>query len=50
MVRRFVMWGQEAQLDYIHQLQETERRRAQADREAKSVRNRRRRWWQKKNR
>ena len=39
----------ETQLDFIHQLQDAQRRRAQADREAKSVRNRRRRWWQKNN-
>jgi hypothetical protein len=38
----------ETQLDYIHQLQETQRLRAQESREAKAVRNRRRRWWQKK--
>ncbi|WP_279493187.1 hypothetical protein [Actinocrispum wychmicini] len=43
------MWGPEAHLDYIHQLQATERRRAQFDREARAVRARRRRWWQKNN-
>ncbi|GAB3873003.1 hypothetical protein GCM10029964_012420 [Kibdelosporangium lantanae] len=44
-----VMWGNEIQLDYIHRLQEAERRRAAQDREARAVRSRRRRWWQKKN-
>ncbi len=43
-----VMGTPETQLELIHQLQAGDRRRAAADREARSVIKRRRRWWQKK--